>query len=51
MGKDKAIFSTLDECSTKQICVHDDRSIKVVRFGTIQINDGKFNYVIRVLRT
>jgi flagellar biosynthesis component FlhA len=36
MAKDKAIFSTLNECNTKQIFVGDDRSLSVVGSGTIQ---------------
>jgi hypothetical protein len=35
MAKDKAIFSTLDECNTKKIFVGDSRSLSVVRFGTV----------------
>jgi hypothetical protein len=37
MAKDKAIFSTLNECNTKEIFVGDDRSLRVVGFGTIQV--------------
>jgi hypothetical protein len=35
MAKDKAIFSGLNECNTKQIFVGDDRSLSVVGSGTI----------------
>jgi hypothetical protein len=35
MDKDKAIFSALNECKTKKIFVDDDRSLSVVRHGTI----------------
>ena len=46
MTKDQAIFSTLNECNTKQIFVGDDRSLNVVGFGTIQVDDGQFNDVL-----
>jgi hypothetical protein len=35
MAKDKAIFSSLNECNTKKIFVGDDRSLNVVGCGTI----------------
>jgi hypothetical protein len=35
MAKDKAIFSTLNECNTKKTFVGDDKSLSVVWFGTI----------------
>jgi hypothetical protein len=35
MVRDKAIFSTLNECNTKQIFVGDDRSLRVVGSGII----------------
>jgi hypothetical protein len=37
MAKDKAIFSSLNECNTKKIFVGDDRSLSVVGSGTIQV--------------
>jgi hypothetical protein len=48
MAKDKAIFSTLNECNTKQIFVGDDRSLSVVGSGIIQLDDGHFNDVLCV---
>jgi hypothetical protein len=38
MGKDKDIFSSLNECNTKKIFVGDDRSLSVEGFGTIQVD-------------
>jgi hypothetical protein len=34
MAKEKAIFSTLNECNTKKIFVGDDRSLSIVGYGT-----------------
>jgi hypothetical protein len=48
MAKDKAIFSTVNECNTKKIFVGDDRSLSVVGFETIQVDNGHFNYVLSV---
>jgi hypothetical protein len=48
MAKDKAIFSTLNECNTKQIFVGDDRSLSVVGSRIIQLDDGHFNDVLCV---
>jgi hypothetical protein len=48
MAKDKAIFSSLNECNTKQIFVGDDRSLSVVGSRTIQLDDGHFNDVLCV---
>jgi hypothetical protein len=48
MGKDKAIFSTVNECNTKKILVCDDKSLSVTRFGTIQLDDDVFNDVLCV---
>ena len=33
MAKDQAIFSTMNECNTKQIFVGDDISLSVVGYG------------------
>jgi hypothetical protein len=41
--KEKAIFSTLNECNTNKIFVGDDRSLSVVGSGTIQVDNGHFN--------
>jgi hypothetical protein len=50
MDKDKTIFSTLNECNTKQIFVGDNRSLIVVGSRIIQVDDGHFNdvYVFQV---
>ena len=48
MAKDKAIFSTLNECNTKKIFVGDDISLSVVGYGTIQVDNGHFNDVLCV---
>jgi hypothetical protein len=48
MAKDKAIFSSLNECNTKEIFVGDDRSLSVVGSGTIQVQNGHFNDVLCV---
>jgi hypothetical protein len=42
MEKDKAIFSTLNECK-KKMCVGYDRSLSVVGFGEFQVDNGHFN--------
>jgi hypothetical protein len=48
MAKDKYIFSSLNECNTKKIFVGDDRYLSVVRFGTVQVDNGHFNDVLSV---
>jgi hypothetical protein len=48
MAKDKEIFSVLNECNTKKIFVGDDRTLIVVGFGTIQVDNGHFNDVLCV---
>jgi hypothetical protein len=48
MAKDKAIFSALNECNTKEIFVGDDRSLSVVGSRTIQVENGHFNVVLCV---
>ena len=45
MAKDKAIFSTIHECNTKQIFVGDDRSLGVVGSGTVPVENGHFSDV------
>ena len=35
MAKDQNIFSTMNECNTKQIFVGDDRSFNVVGYGIV----------------
>jgi hypothetical protein len=48
MTKDKAIFSTLNECNTKKTFFGDDISLSVVGFGTVQVDNGHFNDVLCV---
>jgi hypothetical protein len=48
MDKDKAIFSSLNECNTKKIFVSDDKSLSVVGSGTIQVENGHFNDLVCV---
>jgi hypothetical protein len=48
MDKDKYIFFSLNECNTKQIFVGYDRSLSVVGFGTIQVDNGHLNDVLCV---
>jgi hypothetical protein len=48
MAKDKAIFSTLNECNTKKIFVGDDRSFSVVGSIIAQVDNGNFNDIICV---
>ena len=50
MAKDKAIFSTMHECNTKQIFVGDDRSLSVVGYGTVPVENGHFSDVLCVPR-
>ena len=38
----------LNECNTKKIFVGDDRSLSVVGYGTIQVDNGHFNDVLCV---
>jgi hypothetical protein len=48
MAKDKAIFSAINECNTKEIFFGDDRSLSVVGSRTIQVENGHFNDVLCV---
>jgi hypothetical protein len=48
MDKDKYIFSALNECNTKKTFFGDDRSLSVVGYGTIQVDNGNFNDVLCV---
>jgi len=48
MAKDKAIFSALNECTTKKIFVGDDRYLSVVGSGIVQVLNGHFNDVLCV---
>jgi hypothetical protein len=48
MAKDKAIFSSLNECITKQIFVGDDRSFSIVGSGRVHVDNGHFNDVLCV---
>jgi hypothetical protein len=46
MAKDKDIFFALNECNTKKILVGDDRSLSVVGYGIVQVDNGHFNDVL-----
>ena len=48
MEKNKAMFSSLNDCNTKNIYVGDDRSLIVVGSGTIHLDNGPFNDVLCV---
>eukprot|EP00253_Pinus_taeda_P029052 PITA_29052 len=48
MAKNKAMFSSLNDCNTKNIYVGDDRSLSVVGGGTIHLDNGQFNDVLCV---
>jgi hypothetical protein len=48
MAKDRAIFSTLNECYTEKIFVGDDRSLSVEGSGAVQVENGHFNDVLCV---
>ena len=48
MGKDKAVFSTLNHCNTKNIFVGDDRSLNVEGSGTVHLNNGQIQDVLCV---
>jgi hypothetical protein len=48
MAKDKAIFSSLNECNTKKIFFGDDRYLSVIVYGTVQVDNGYFNDVLCV---
>ena len=50
MSKDESIFSTMHECNTKQIFVGDDRSLSVVGFRTVPVENGHFSDVLCVPR-
>ena len=49
-AKDQAIFSTMHECTAKQIFVGEDRSLSVVGSGTVRIENGHFSDVLCVPR-
>ena len=48
MARDKAIFSTIHECNTKEIFVGDDRSLIVVGSETVPVENGHFSDVLCV---
>ena len=48
MGKDKAVYSTLQDCNTKNIFVGDDRSLSVEGSGTIHLKNGQIKDVLGV---
>ena len=48
MAKKKAMFSSLNDCNTKDIYVGDDRPLSVVGIGAIHIDNDQFNDVLCV---
>ena len=48
MDKDKVVFSTLQDCNTKNIFVSDDRPLSVEGFGTVHLNNGHIKDVLCV---
>jgi len=42
MTKDKDIFSSLNDCKTKQILVVDYRSLGVIGFKIVQVDNDHF---------
>ena len=48
MAKNKAMFSSLNDCNTKNIYVCDERSLIVVGSGTIHLDNGRFNDLLCV---
>ena len=48
MGKDKAMFSTLQDCNTKNIFVGGDKSLSVEESGTIHLNNVQIKDVLCV---
>jgi hypothetical protein len=46
MAKDKDIFFAFNKCNTKQIFDDDDRSLRIVGFGIVLLDDGHFNDVL-----
>ena len=43
MTKNKAMFSSLNDCNMKFFYVGDDRSLSVVGSGIIHLDNGQFN--------
>ena len=48
MRKDKAVFSTLNDCNTKNIFFGDDRYLSVEGSGIVHLNNGQFKDVLCV---
>jgi hypothetical protein len=48
MTKDKAIFSSLNECNTKKIFVGDERYLSVVGYEIVQVYNVHFNDILCV---
>jgi hypothetical protein len=44
----KTYCFSLNECNTKKIFVGDDRSLSVVGYGTVQVDNGDFNEALCV---
>ena len=49
MAKNKSMFSSLNDCNTKNIYVGDERSLSVVGTRTIHPDNGQCNDVLCVL--
>ena len=51
MGKEKAMFWDLDYCNTKNIYVGDDKSLRVVGFGIVHLDNVslKMYYVFQLI--
>ena len=45
-----AIFSTMHECNSKKIFIGADRSLSVVGYGTVPVENGHFRDVLCVSR-
>ena len=48
MAKNKAMFYPLNDCSTKNIYVGDNKSLSAAGIGTIHLDNGQFNDVLCV---
>ena len=48
MAKDKAIFSALNECNTKNIFIGDDRSLRVEGSRIIQVENDHLDDALSV---
>jgi hypothetical protein len=48
MAKNKTIFLALNECNTKKIFVGNDKSLSVIGFGSVKVDNSHFNDVLCV---